>query len=141
MTTFAREGQIIKVIVSTTAAAFAPIFDMETTALMNHISYDWFYCTYPTLTFNRMAMINLRLLYTRSFCKCNMEMLLMYHSRGFIYMGCHDNMEISVPCSSVSQSMMNTTGLWWDHEAMSCSRQNLVEVHKVLLGNSELNPD
>lgn len=34
-------------------------------------------------------------------------------------MGCHDNMEISVPCSSVSQSMMNTTGLWWDHEAMS----------------------
>ena len=53
-----KDKRIIKLTVSTTAAPFSPIFELENTALMNLISYDRFYCAYPTLTFRGLAMIN-----------------------------------------------------------------------------------
>ena len=111
---FARSNRIIKVTVSTTTVPCAPIFEQENTALMNLISYDSVYCAYPTLTLRGMAIINPGLLYTDVFCMQNMQTLLRYRCRGFVYTACHQNTAISIPCPSLIRSITDASGIWWD---------------------------
>ena len=116
--TFARSSRLIKVTVSTTTAPSAPIFEQESTALMNFISHDRVYCAYPTLTFHGIAMINPGLLYTGMFCIENVQTSLRYRRRGFLYTSCHHNTGISVPCPSVTRAITDSSGMWWDLKRM-----------------------
>ena len=109
-----KDKRIIKLTVSTTAAPFSPIFELENTAVMNLISYDRFYCAYPTLTFRGLAMINNGPLYTGAFSMRTMQALLKYRARGFVYIGCHNNSGISAPCVCISRLITDTTGIWWN---------------------------
>ena len=85
---------------------------------MNLISHDHIYCAYPTLTFCGMAIINPGPLYTSTFCMPNMQTLLRYRRRGFMYTNCHRNTSISIPCPSLTRSIADANGIWWDLEQM-----------------------
>ena len=118
LATFARGSRIIKITTSTSTVPCPPIFELENTALMNLISHDRIYCAYPTLTFRGMAIINPGPLYTSSFCTSNMQTLLRYRQRGFVYTNCHRNTNICVPCPSVTRSLADANGVWWDFTEM-----------------------
>ncbi|KIK22655.1 hypothetical protein PISMIDRAFT_38354, partial [Pisolithus microcarpus 441] len=48
----------IDVIISKTSTALSPIFQFHSTAVMNFISADTIFCTYPRLTLERLSMVN-----------------------------------------------------------------------------------
>ena len=150
VTEFLRGDEMIAVTVSTTAAAFAPIFELENTALMNLISYDRLYCAYPTLTFSNLAMINPGQLYTQRFSVDNMKTLLKYRTRQFEYVSCHNNQEIYTPCFTTTRSITDANGIWWDLEqaievksspADIFQRFGMLDVHWTLGGPVCKRPD
>ena len=150
LTEFSRGDEIIAVTVSTTAVAFAPIFELENTALMNLISYDRLYCAYPTLTFSSLAIINPGRLYTEGFSIHNMETLLKYRRRQLEYVSCHDKQDIYTACSTTTRSITDANGIWWDLEqaievksspADIFQRFGVLDVHWTLGGPVCKRPD
>ncbi|KIO05543.1 hypothetical protein M404DRAFT_48006, partial [Pisolithus tinctorius Marx 270] len=58
VTTFGNGQKLIDVVVSRNTSALSPIFQFNSTAVMNFFTADSLYCTYPSLTLRHHAMIN-----------------------------------------------------------------------------------
>ncbi|KAG6371570.1 hypothetical protein JVT61DRAFT_9277 [Boletus reticuloceps] len=58
VTTLTNGVRSIDVVESSTRSSLSPIFQFHTTAVMNYISLNGFFCAYPTLTSQRRALVN-----------------------------------------------------------------------------------
>ncbi|KIK18417.1 hypothetical protein PISMIDRAFT_37793, partial [Pisolithus microcarpus 441] len=48
----------IDVVISKTTTALSPIFQFHSTAVMNFVSADTIFCSYPRLTLQQLSMVN-----------------------------------------------------------------------------------
>ncbi|KAI6035015.1 hypothetical protein F5J12DRAFT_681327, partial [Pisolithus orientalis] len=75
----------IDVIISVNAASITPVFQFHTTAVMNFVSTDHIFCTYPALTMWAHSHVNPTLLYNGGLhCKA-IASLWKYMSHGFTF--------------------------------------------------------
>jgi len=83
---FANGLHTVNVIVSKMHAAFAPIFELHSTAAMNFVSADQVFCAYPQLTFSYLSMVNPAPIYCGTFGVVNMDALRKYAVQGFTHL-------------------------------------------------------
>ncbi|KAI6156988.1 hypothetical protein BKA82DRAFT_60127, partial [Pisolithus tinctorius] len=81
--TFSDGVRTMDVVVSKTSAAFSPLFQFHSTALMNFVSHDRISCAYPSLTLHHLSLINPGLLYANCFSDKHIDALQKYVLRGF----------------------------------------------------------
>ncbi|KIO04253.1 hypothetical protein M404DRAFT_110876, partial [Pisolithus tinctorius Marx 270] len=58
VTTFGNGQKLIDIVVSRNTSTLSPIFQFNSTAMMNFFTADSLYCAYPSLTLHHHAMIN-----------------------------------------------------------------------------------
>ena len=86
MLAFTNGGRTIEVVVPKMDAAFAPIFQIHSIAVMNVVSADCIFCAYPQLTFDYLWMVNLGLICDDAFGVVYVDALRKYQVRGFTYL-------------------------------------------------------
>ncbi|KAI5996541.1 hypothetical protein F5J12DRAFT_725564 [Pisolithus orientalis] len=52
--TFSDGVHMMDIVICKTSAAFSPLFQFHSTALMNFVSHDQIFCTYPSLTLHHL---------------------------------------------------------------------------------------
>ncbi|KAI6035667.1 hypothetical protein F5J12DRAFT_689224, partial [Pisolithus orientalis] len=80
---FSKGHYKIDVIISVNAASIAPVFQFHTTTVMNIVSADCIFYTYPALTMQAHSHVNLTLLYNSGLHHKAIALLQKYMSRGF----------------------------------------------------------
>ncbi|KAI6009168.1 hypothetical protein BKA83DRAFT_4070863 [Pisolithus microcarpus] len=75
----------IDIVVSVTSVALSPIFHFHSTAVMNFVSADTIYCSYPRLTFRHLSLVNASVLYYGGHMDDIVDTMRKYMGRGFEY--------------------------------------------------------
>ena len=109
---FTNKHNKINVVISTSLCAVSPIFDFHSTAIMNFISADSIFSTYPSLTFQGLTMINGAQLYNGSLCAVGMAALKKYKERGFKFISCPAAHRYACACKSNNRSLTDGGCLW-----------------------------
>ncbi|KAI6041948.1 hypothetical protein EDC04DRAFT_2527457, partial [Pisolithus marmoratus] len=78
-----KDQRKIDIVVSRTATALSPIFQFHSTAVMNFVSADTIFCSYPTLTLHSLSMVNAGPLYYSRDKHGIIEGIRKYITRGF----------------------------------------------------------
>jgi len=112
--TFTKVDKKVDVIVSSTDCAVLPIFQFHSTAVMNFITGNSIFCTYPSLTFCGLSMISASTLYNGSFSPVGMKALLKYKQRGLAFVSCPTTHEFWFACKSANRSLTDDGCLWVD---------------------------
>ncbi|KIN98795.1 hypothetical protein M404DRAFT_156900 [Pisolithus tinctorius Marx 270] len=103
--TFSNGSCYIDVVVSKTMTTISPLFQFHSTAVMNFISADSIFCTYPGLTLHRHVLINAYPIYSGSLRSKTMAALQKYNSHGFDFIPCEDIHQLPHICQSMPRSL------------------------------------
>ncbi|KIO12232.1 hypothetical protein M404DRAFT_40957, partial [Pisolithus tinctorius Marx 270] len=110
--TITREECKIDIIVSTSLTAVSPIFRYHSTALMNFISHDCIFCTYPKLTLKQCSFVNPFVIFSQALKRSTLEALLKYHDRGIRYLKCIDVHHGRCCCKHNLHSIHDHSCMW-----------------------------
>ncbi|KAI6036919.1 hypothetical protein BKA83DRAFT_112210, partial [Pisolithus microcarpus] len=80
----------IDVVISRTSTALSPIFQFHSTAVMNFVSADTIFCSYPELMLRRLSMVNAGPLYCSPDRRGVLDAVRKYQTRGIQYIRCQD---------------------------------------------------
>ncbi|KAI6024934.1 hypothetical protein BKA83DRAFT_4024580, partial [Pisolithus microcarpus] len=73
----------IDVVVSATSVVLSPIFQFHSTAIMNFVSADTIFCSYPRLTFQHLSLLNAAAVYYSRHMGHIIDAMQKYVTRGF----------------------------------------------------------
>ncbi|KAI6100726.1 hypothetical protein EDD16DRAFT_1496369 [Pisolithus croceorrhizus] len=102
----------IDVVVSGTASAPSPIFHFHSTAVMNFISADTIFCTYPRLTLQQLSLMNAGALYDGGDMDDIGDAVQKYMRRGLHYVWCKDSHNISHTCKVATHIVTDSSTMW-----------------------------
>ena len=109
---FALREKIIDVIMSSTSAAFSPIFLFDSTAVMNFISADEIFSAYPDLTLQYKSLLNPHSLYKHPYSRIKLSHLQKYLDRGFKFIPCRESHTSNFTCRSLGRTITDAGCLW-----------------------------
>ncbi|KAI6007535.1 hypothetical protein F5J12DRAFT_720340 [Pisolithus orientalis] len=116
--TFSNGVCMMDVIISKTSAAFSPLFQFHSTALMNFVSHDQIFCVYPSLTLHHLSLINPGLLYANCFSDKHIDALQKYVLHGFKHVCCANVHDRGGYCRSKCHSITDTDCLWINTQSL-----------------------
>ncbi|KAI6002357.1 hypothetical protein F5J12DRAFT_723006 [Pisolithus orientalis] len=113
---FSKGHYKIDVIISVNAASITPVFQFHTTAVMNFVSADCIFCTYPALTMWVCSHVNPMLLYNSGLhCKA-IAPLQKYMSHGFTFKPCVKSHRFRYACHNKTHTVTDGGCMWVDPE-------------------------
>ncbi|KAI6016581.1 hypothetical protein PISMIDRAFT_117744, partial [Pisolithus microcarpus 441] len=120
----------IDIVVSATSVALSPIFYFHSMAVMNFVSTDTIYCSYPRLTFQHLSLVNAGALYYGGHTDDIVDAMRKYMSHGFEYVRCKDVHNVSSTCKVCTRSLTGGAMMSFNFLAIPSRSHTMHEVFR-----------
>ncbi|KAI6004663.1 hypothetical protein EDD15DRAFT_2155331 [Pisolithus albus] len=120
----------IDVVISRTSTALTPIFQFHSTVVMNFVSADTFFCSYPRLTLRRLSMVNAGPLYCSPHRRRVLDAVRKYQSRGIRYIHCQDFHGVKNTCKVSTRTVTDSSMMWISVEGLPQASHSFLDVFR-----------
>lgn len=118
----------IDVVISRTSTALSPIFQFHSTAVMNFVSADTIFCSYPKLTLRRLSLVNAGPLYCSPDRRAVLDAVRKYQTRGIQYIRCQDLHGVKNTCKVSTRTITDAAMMWFNVEGLPRASHSLENV-------------
>ncbi|KAI6034745.1 hypothetical protein BKA83DRAFT_4043192, partial [Pisolithus microcarpus] len=120
----------IDVVISRTSTALSPIFQFHSMAVMNFVSADTIFCSYPELTLRRLSMVNAGPLYCSLDRHGILDAVRKYQTRGIQYIWCQDFHGLKNTCKVSTRTVTDAAMMWINLEGLPRASRSFLDVFR-----------
>ncbi|KAI5981833.1 hypothetical protein EDD15DRAFT_2182588 [Pisolithus albus] len=118
----------IDMVISKTATALSPIFQFHSTAVMNFVSADTVFCSYPRLTLQGLSMVNAGPLYCSPDKRVILDAVRKYQACGIRYIHCKDYHGVKNTCKVSTRTLTDSAMMRMNIHGLPSTSQTFLDV-------------